>query len=133
MRNKVKISLTLYFFFSLLTVGTAADFTISGKVSLIQEAVPLPFYEVNIADGAGKYVVTVKTGFNGNYQHTFDIPEDEKVSFEVAVIDRCTNQPVILAFEKEGDQATASFIICNPNEEETEEDNERERDGGQHT
>ncbi len=99
----------------------AADFTISGKVSLIIEEVPLPFYEVSVADGEGKYVETVTTGFNGGYSVTFDIPEEEKVSFEVAVIDRCTGESIIQAIEKEGQEKKANFIVCA---KETGEDSE---------
>ena len=112
----------------------AVDFTISGKVSLVQEAVPLPFHDVNIADDEGKYVATVKTSFSGKYSHTFDIPEDEKVQFEVSIIDRCTGNALIEAFEKEGTKATANFLVCDPSiitgeEEETEdEENEGEDD-----
>ena len=125
----------------------AADFTVSGKVSLVQESVPLPFYEVNIADGEGKYLATVKTSFSGKYSHTFDIPEDEKVQFEVSVIDRCTGNALIEAFEKEGTKVTANFLVCDPSiitgEEETDDDendndeneedddkDEEEEDGG---
>ena len=111
----------------------AADFTVSGKVSLVQESVPLPFYEVSITDGEGKYVATVKTSFSGKYSHTFDIPEDEKVQFEVSVIDRCTGNPLIEAFEKEGTKIKANFLVCDPSiitgEEETEE--EEETDGNE--
>ena len=119
----------------------AADFTVSGKVSLVQESVPLPFYEVSIADGEGKYVATVKTSFSGKYSHTFDIPEDEKVQFEVSVIDRCTGNPLIEAFEKEGTKIKANFLVCDPsiitgeeetdgNENEGDDDKEDDEDGG---
>ncbi|MFK7982108.1 MAG: hypothetical protein AB8G86_19160, partial [Saprospiraceae bacterium] len=125
----------------------AADFTISGKVSLVQTSVPLPFYEVSIADGEGKYLATVKTSFSGKYSHTFDIPATENVQFEVTVIDRCTDKSLIEAFEKEGTKVTANFLVCDPSiitgeeteeedddtdnneEEEDEEENEEDDDG----
>jgi len=111
----------------------AADFTISGKVSLVQESVPLPFYEVSIADGTGNYVTTVKTSFSGKYNHTFDIPADENVQFEVSVIDRCTGNTLIEAIEKEGTKATVNFLVCDPSiitgeNEETEGDDDDDKD-----
>ena len=107
----------------------AADFTISGKISLVQTSVPLPFYEVSIADGEGKYLATVKTSFSGRYSHTFDIPTNETVQFEVAVIDRCTGNSLIEAFEKEGTKVTANFLVCDPSiitGEEIEEEEEND-------
>jgi len=108
----------------------AADFTIEGKVSIVQESVPLPFYEVSIADGTGKYIVSVTTSFTGKYSHTFDIPAEEAVQFEVSVIDRCTGEALIEAIEKEGEKITIDFLVCDPDiitgEEETEEEGEEE-------
>ena len=93
----------------------AEDFTISGKVSLVQASVPLPFYEVNISDGTGDYVASVTTSFSGKYSHTFDIPANENVQFEVTVIDRCTGNSLIEAIEKEGAKVTVNFLVCDPN------------------
>ena len=107
----------------------AADFTISGKVSVVQESVPLPFYEVSIADGEGNYVTTVQTSFRGKYSHTFDIPADENVQFEVSVIDRCTGESLIEAIEKEGAEVTVNFLVCDPNILIGDEE-EEEGDGG---
>lgn len=116
--------------FSLL----AENFTIAGKVSVVQESVPLPFYDVNITDDAGKYVVSIKTSFNGKYSHTFDIPSNEMVEFEVAIIDRCTGNTLIKSLEKEGSEVTANFLVCDPSiitgEETGEEDEETEENNG---
>lgn len=132
--HKMKKRLPFFGLLLGLLLGTsssliAADFTISGKISLVQTSVPLPFYEVSIADGEGKYLATVKTSFSGRYSHTFDIPTNETVQFEVAVIDRCTGNSLIEAFEKEGTKVTANFLVCDPSiitGEEIEEEEENE-------
>ena len=133
------LRLTGLFICGLLTAFqlSAADFTISGKVSLVTENVPLPFYEVSIADGEGKYIATVKTSFTGKYEHTFDIPEGEKVDFEVSVIDQCTGAALIEGFEKEGSKITVNFIVCDEvididgdDDEESEEEEEEENEEG---
>jgi len=112
---------------------SAADFTIKGKVSLITEGVPLPFYEVSIADGEGKYKATVSTSFSGKYNYTFDIPDGENVQFEVSVIDQCSGNPLIVGFEKEGNKEEVNFIVCDQNlngaeEEDNTDDNEDNED-----
>lgn len=104
----------------------AADFTVSGKVSLITEKAGFPFAEVHIADGNGKYIITVKTNPKGIFSHTFDIPEDEEVSFEGSVQDHCSGQPLIEAFEKSGSEVKLQFIVCQPIEEEGMEDGKGE-------
>lgn len=126
MRKKLPISILL--FVALLSSFSlkAINFTISGKVSIVEAAVPLPFQEVSIADGEGKYIATVTTSLNGTYSHTFDIPAEERVFFEVSVLDRCTNESIIVAFEREGESATADFTICSAEQEEAGNDGEEE-------
>ncbi len=112
----------------------ADNFKISGKVSIVQASVPLPLYDVKIADTAGKYVAEVKTSFSGKYNHTFDIPTDEKVTFEITVIDQCTGNILVETIEKEGSSATVNLLVCNPEiitgeeEEETEEEDDEKDD-----
>ncbi|MEM6321661.1 MAG: T9SS type A sorting domain-containing protein [Bacteroidota bacterium] len=138
MKKNLRFAVLLLCLLANVHQSWAKDFTISGKVSLIQEVVPLPFYDVHIADGEGKYVKTVKTNWNGLYSHTFDIPEsEENVAFEVAVIDRCTGESLIEAFVKDGDKATANFLVCGEaidlgdNEEAEEETTEAETEEGE--
>jgi len=80
----------------------------------VQESVPLPFYDVQIADAEGKYVASVKTSLFGRYEHTFDIPAEDAALFEVTVIDECTGNTLIESIEKEGSAATVDFLVCNP-------------------
>ena len=137
-------NLLLLNFLLLLGFGNtllADNFKISGKVSIVQESVPLPLYDVQIADAAGKYIVTVKTSFSGKYNHTFDIPAEEAVTFEVTVIDQCTGNALIETVEKEGSKVTIDFLVCNPeiitgedeeddDEPETTEDDDDEKNEG---
>lgn len=126
------------FFLCLGNMLLADNFKISGKVSIVQESVPLPFYDVKIADAEGKYVAEVKTSFSGKYNHTFNIPADEKVTFKITVIDQCTGNTIVETIEKEGTNATANLLVCDPeiitgedsddDNQEEEEDNEDDKD-----
>jgi len=52
--QKKLLFIHLLAFLCLGTTLLADDFKISGKVSIVQESVPLPFYDVQIADATDR-------------------------------------------------------------------------------
>ena len=104
--------------FSLLLVigcvvsSWAADFTISGKLSLFTGEVPVPFYRVEAKSENGQYIGNTRTNFSGQYAIQFDIPDGETVQFVVSVVDICSNQQITKETATTTNNATVNFTLC---------------------
>ena len=131
-----KYLLSLIMVASCWVTAIAADFTISGKLSLVSQNVPVPFYQVDVKSEDGQFVGQTQTGFSGNYAITFDLPENDGITFLVSVNDICTQETIIKQISSVEDKATVNFTLCSEEEEEqntedddNDEEEEEENDG----
>ncbi len=133
---KIQEMLIKKYLFSLIVVACcwgsalAADFTISGKLSLVTQNVPVPFYQVEIKSEDGQFVGKTQTGFSGKYSLTFELPENDGITFLVSVTDICTQENITKQASSIEEKATVNFTLCSEEEEnEAMEEEEEELDG----
>ncbi len=133
---KIQEMLIKKYLFSLIVVACcwgsalAADFTISGKLSLVTQNVPVPFYQVEIKSEDGQFVGKTQTGFSGKYSLTFELPENDGITFLVSVTDICTQENITKQASSIEEKATVNFTLCSEEEEnEDMEEEEEELDG----